>query len=332
MKRIAFFSPHMTLRGTEVVLYDFAAANEDILKNKSIVIYVKNHPLNNSNVVKKFSSRFGSNFIGIEVKGIENWPAIIPSMMSKVDNIIDKQKCDYFYIQKKGEIDGIESKYAKNLILCCGKCCSPHGHRYAYVSPWLQRVAGSNKFPLVFPPVENLNYTDEDLRTELSIPENGAVFSRTGGKDTWNLGWSNQVILEVLKHRSDAYFLFMNTQKFVEHPRVFFLEGTSDKILKTKFVNTSDAFLHCRAEGESFGSSIAEFSVRNKPVITFIHSPETNHIETLGDKGLYYHNPQTLFNVLMNFTPRPDLDWNAFKGYDILSAIKNFNLAFLDAG
>ena len=116
MKKIAFFSPHMTLRGTEVVLYDFASANEDILKNKSVVIYVKNHPLNDSSVIEKFASRFGNNLVGIYVDGIEDWSSVIPRMMAKVDEVIVEKQCEYFYIQKKGDVDGIESKYAKTLV------------------------------------------------------------------------------------------------------------------------------------------------------------------------------------------------------------------------
>jgi hypothetical protein len=38
MKTIAFLSNKLTLRGTEVALYDYADYNEKILGNKSVII------------------------------------------------------------------------------------------------------------------------------------------------------------------------------------------------------------------------------------------------------------------------------------------------------
>ena len=37
---------------------------------------------------------------------------------------------------------------------------------------------------------------------------------------------------------------------------------------KEAFYRTCDAMLHARRDGETFGLAVAEFSVRNKPVIT----------------------------------------------------------------
>ena len=37
-KRVAFLSNKLTLRGTEVAIFDYADYNEKILKNKSIII------------------------------------------------------------------------------------------------------------------------------------------------------------------------------------------------------------------------------------------------------------------------------------------------------
>ena len=74
---------------------------------------------------------------------------------------------------------------------------------------------------------------------------------------------------------------------------------------KTKFINTCDAMLHARFEGERFGSTCGEFSLRNKPIITWHQSRERSHIEILGDKGLYYNSPQDLFDILTNFKKEP---------------------------
>ena len=66
------------------------------------------------------------------------------------------------------------------------------------------------------------------------------------------------------------------------------LETHLDKEFKMKFVNTSDFMIHGRARGETFGLAIAEFSIRNKPIIAFSNPPEKAHLEILGEKCLIY--------------------------------------------
>ena len=49
-----------------------------------------------------------------------------------------------------------------------------------------------------------------------------------------------------------------------------------------KFVNASDCMIHARARGETFGLAIAEFSIRNKPIIAYSNPPEKAHLDILG--------------------------------------------------
>ena len=134
---------------------------------------------------------------------------------------------------------------------------------------------------------------------------------------------------QILLKRSDIYFLFLYTNKFIDHKNVIYLEGNSDMEYKTKFINTCDAMLHARHQGESFGLSVGEFSIRNKPVITWTHGRDGAHIEMLGNRGIYYNNDVELFNILNNFVPDPTKDWNAFKNYNSESVMKIFNNVFL---
>jgi hypothetical protein len=137
------------------------------------------------------------------------------------------------------------------------------------------------------------------------------------------------VIAEVLKQNDNIYFLFLNTTKFMDHPRVIHLDTIVDNNHKTKFINTCDAMLHVRFIGESFGLACGEFSIRNKPVITWFNSKERNHIEILGEKGIYYHNPNELFFILINFKPRPDIDWNCYREYTPEKIMKIFDEVYL---
>ena len=75
--------------------------------------------------------------------------------------------------------------------------------------------------------------------------------------------------------------------------------------------------LHARYIGESFGLSCAEFSVRNKPIITYEKSPERNHIDTLDEKGIYYENYSDILHVLRNL----DKKRNKFFRMELLSRL-----------
>jgi len=81
---------------------------------------------------------------------------------------------------------------------------------------------------------------------------------------------------------------------------------------KTKFINTCDAMLHARQQGESFGLAIGEFAVRNKPVITFNGGDDQNHIKLLKDKGFFYNNKTDLKSILNSFKPDPDINYDCY--------------------
>jgi hypothetical protein len=58
--------------------------------------------------------------------------------------------------------------------------------------------------------------------------------------------------------------------------------------------------IHARGEGETFGLSIAEFSINNKPIIT-CPSGDLEHIKILGEKAILYKSKEELLNIFMNF-------------------------------
>jgi hypothetical protein len=204
----------------------------------------------------------------------------------------------------------------------------PHGDVYAYVSKWLSDSCSNGEMPYV-PYMADLPNVEENLRADLEIPEDAVVFGRTGGHDTWNLPFSNQVMEALLAHRQDAYFLFQNTPIPFEHERITHVESTADLIYKTKFINSCDAMIHARHEGESFGLACAEFSLRNKPIITWNGSRERNHIDILGPKGLYYENGREMFDVLLSFEKSTDKDWNCYKDFNPQTVMEKFKEVYL---
>jgi hypothetical protein len=318
MKKIAFYQPHLDIQGTGVSYFDYATHNETILGNKSYMICDKNHPSTHLLSTKKFKDKLDV----IELDGNEN--------MCALERTCKDLNVDALYIQKCGRrYDGRFLENIPTFIHVVGVNNEPHGTVYAYVSEWLSQHCSNYEIPFI-PYMTYLPDTQEDLKKQLNIPEDAIVFGRTGGPYSWNIPFVNSVIKQILNENSKVYFLFANTNKFMEHERVIFHAPFADLEYKRKFINTTDAFLHARAEGESFGASVAEFSLCNKPVITFANSPERNHIFTLKDKGIYYTGPDELYSILKNFNPQLNADWNAYRDFTPGVVMKKFKEVFID--
>lgn len=317
---IAFHSNQLGLRGVEVALYDYALYNEEILGNKSIIISDANSDLR---AYEKFKSRFD---------------VLLYEDFKEVQNHVDKQKIDIVYYQKAGNYDGKLVTNAKNVVHSVFQLHQPHGEVYAYISKWLaQKMSGGN-LPHVPYIVDILKYDhNQNYRDFFGIPKDAIVFGYYGGSDSFNIDFAKRAVIEVAKKRSDIYFLFMNSEEFGESlSNVLFLEGTTDFDKKIGFINTCDACLHARNGGESFGLTVAEFSSKNKPVITTSYCTvalnDLAHLDMLGEKAIIYNSYEDLVEILTNFNEIKKLrnDWNCYSQYNPESVMKIFKNVFLD--
>ena len=311
--KIALHDNCICVRGTTVAIYDYAYFLKEKYNYDCIIIYNQTRTENDKDVYAKFAKHF-------PIYSYEN--------PSEIDNILLKEKCDYFFMIKGGLPDGIISNVCKNLVMAISAHVRQHhihGDKFFVCSKWLKNLTGIDYVPHMI----NLPDVKENLRKELNIPDSAVVFVRTGGNDTFNLNFAKQAVINTLKQRTDCYFVFQNTDVFDQHERIIYLPSNPDLNYKVKLINTSDAFLHARDIGESFGIACGEFSIKNKPVITWNGSPERNHIEILGDKGLLYNNEHDLTNLLLNFQPNKNIDYNCYKEYEPLKVIKRFHDMYL---
>ena len=303
--KIAFQSNQLSLQGTEIALYDYAYFNQKILGNESIVVFEKNNPHNNADVIRKFEKEFPT--VGYEKFG-------------DVDDIVRQHRADLLYCIKSGKKDGKISRVVPTMVHAVfpTPITQVHGAAYAFVSEWLSLICANNKVPAVphmvhFPPLRES--VTPDLRTELGIPGSATVFACYGGPRSFDVAFvQKEVIPRVLDERSDIYFAFLNIEKFIEHPRVLFLPGSSDIEYKMRFINTSDAMLHARQAGESFGMACAEFSILNKPIFAYAKSRDKNHLMVLGKRGFIYAHAEELTQMLLSFDREAAAtqDWDCY--------------------
>jgi hypothetical protein len=316
---IGFLSNKLTLRGTEIAMYDYAHFNETLLNNKSIIITrdyenIKDHFDVSLDAYNKFKKRFQVEFYQTQ---------------SDIDNIVEKYKLTHLYIIKGGNFDGLYTTKCKNLIHCVFTAYQPHGHVYSVISSDVNRLSNTN-YPVVPHMIYNSNNID-NFRKELNIQENAIVFGRYGGLETFDINFVHEVIKLILNIRSDIYFIFMNTYVFHKHNNIIYLDGTSDMNIKKKFINTCDALLHARFGGETFGLTCGEFALELKPVITWNGSKERNHINVLGDKAILYNDITDLFNILINFNKEKySMENNGFFDYLPEKVIDIFKRVYLE--
>jgi hypothetical protein len=315
--KIAFHDNCLCLRGTTVAIYDWAYWTRHYLDVEPIIMFNNNNSFNNLDVIKKFEKEF---------------PVFGYNDKSEIDKILSQNKCDAFLMEKGGEPDGVISSVSKNLVNAISGWWKPewvHGDVYAMGSKWLSKITNYT-IPYV-PYIVDLPLHDIDMRNELGIPKDSLVVGRNGGWDTFDIPFVKQSIIEVLDKRKDIWFVFQYTEPFYHHERIIYLEPTADLNEKVKFINTCDAMIHARYIGESFGLSCAEFSLRNKPVITYYHSPERNHIETLDKKGIYYDNKGDIDHIFMNLDKKEinQLDWNCYQEYSPEKVVKKFKEIYL---
>lgn len=323
--RIAFHSYQLNERGLEVALYDYAHFSHKLFGVEPFIVSCANRDLCG---ISKFQKEFPVHLYKSNWHSGDN-----KEIREELERFVDENNIDIFYATKGGENDGILPTNCFTLTHCVFDTRDPHGDVYAAISDWL---ANKHKPIPSVPMMVNLG-PDEygNLKDQLGIPKDAFVFGRHGGQDSFhNLAGSYKAISDALEKRSNLYFVFLNTKKFCNHPRCIHIPRILDLREKRKFLNTCDAMMHCR-NGETFGLACGEFSILNKPVVTFAgQQDDYAHIEILGDKGIYYHSYNDLLKILLELDHNTvyNKNWDAYsEKYCPEAVMKKFKKEFLDA-
>ena len=237
MLTIGFLSNKLTLRGTEVCIFDYADFSEKLLGHKSIII---TRPINLVQVVsprdvhplayKKFTDRF---------------PVEYYTQPHEVNDIVKRNKIDVLFIEKAGHsTDGLVFDCCKTIIHCVFTTQFPHGTVYTSISHFLNKYLNTN-VP-VLPYMIRVDDTKEDMRKELGIPDDAHVFGSYSGADEYCIDYVKKVVSEVCvdEQYKNIYFIYLNIDEFgPKSGRLKFLPGTADMKFKRKFINTCDAMI-----------------------------------------------------------------------------------------
>jgi len=324
-KNIIFFVRHFLERGSEVAIYQYAHYNETILGNKSyIACFTKGNPIRTCEmgICESTYDKFKNRFTIFELNMIED-----------IRNYIDTYNISVFYTLAAGGEDVYKFHdktiwgECKTIKHCVFQTNAPESDYYCCISDYLSKK-DKNNIP-VFPHMIDLPETQDNMRALLHIPEEAIVFGGYGGKDSFSIGYVHGVVEYVanLSLETPIYFLFANFHKFCpDNPRIIHLPMILDSIEKVKFINTCDAMLWARSDGETFGIAIGEFSSKNKPIICSAVG-DLAHVDFLGKKAFLYKSLGHLTNILLKFSKESvkDKDWNCFREYTPEKVMTEFN-------
>lgn len=317
---ILFHTNQIDVRGTCNALFYYALYNQIILNNKSYIITLNQNQHKSDEIAL---AHFQKNFVILYYNDLE-------SLESCIDNLgIDI----VYYISYGKRSDTIMSSKVKNVIHCVFDMSEPFGDVYAGVSKAL--AAKFNK-TLYVPHIIGLYPSNEsnNLRDLYKIPTDAIVFGRHGGTDTFNIPFCMDTIVNIVTNFDKIFFVLVNTHPFYSHKQIIHIDKIIEDDDKRRFINTCDAHIECGTLGHSFGISIGEFSVFNKPSICFDDGTLWNrsHIDILKDKGLYYKDSASFYNILTTFDKNVYAlkDNNAYREYNPTDVMQTFKEVFID--
>ena len=248
-----------------------------------------------------------------------------------------EEKVDVLFKSCGGWNDGKVSKYVKTCVQAIFDIYQPHGDVYSYLHEYMSNKMTNGKAPYVYGICDYLPEPNLNLREIYNIPSTAKVFGRIGAKDSFNVDCAKHAIIDLVNNTEDVYFMFFGTDSFYEHPRIIYLPKSHEYQDKSNFVNACDAMLHARIDGEIFSLSTAEFSIRNKPIITWNppNPPEhydTGHIYLMQENAIYYKDGNELLHILINLDKKEigDLEWDKYCGeYNPQKVMNEFKEVYL---
>ncbi len=312
--RIGFHAGAINERGMSVALYDYARGCQDILGHEAVVYFSEPH--SDAAVVGKYRESL----------------QLIPLPRGRDQRLFSEpHKLDFCYFIRDGRQQLLGLSAGRTGVHAVFRHFEPHGDVYAYVSDWLSDWMTGGKAPAV-PHMVSLPEAPGDLRPDLGIPKDAFVIGRYGGFDQFNIPFAQTAVAEALERRSNLHFLFVNTEKFLEHARAHFLPPVISPSEKARFINSCDAGLNGKKIGESFGLAIVEFLHFGKPVFSWAGGMDQNHVHLTPERTWNYRTKRDLLRLLTEYVPDPadsDLARNSVECYRPEPVMKRFENAFL---
>jgi len=358
-------------RGTAVSTYEYAHQTEKILNLRSIIIYPycleeeEKHQLESigdgiiEGGLERFRRRFGDRVYSYNnnMKNSINCKDLIGGV--ELVKTALHLNCSILYMQKYGTKDSPPAypNSFSNLMPTAVHAIfryERHGTYYAslnenipFFPPYICGTSNEDSCDeteflsyVVTKPKTVVTYESQtvSLREELGIAPDTLVVCNHGGRGSFDVSIAAEgVNLLIAKYNSSRLqFLILGSLYASNGTSIRYLPQISSIDAKERFFNACSCMLHARFMGETFGLAVAEFSIRNKPVLTYTgpleqHLADQEHIRILGRKGYYYSNAEDIVAIISDWVLNgiPSRDYNAYRSYSPNRIMDDFKRIFL---
>lgn len=326
--RLCFHLNELNFRGTVASTFNYAHYAETLLGHESVILHPVRRDLSS---LPLFQERFPGAVYGYN--GSETEDYVGGTLMRQL--LVDA-KCEWLYVVKYGTIQSSPSypmSFQEDLptVVHAVFHLQFHGVRIicAPVNKYLPYyLLGSEVVPHIVnaapQPSVAIEEAVQDFKEFMGIPSTALVVCGFGGGPSFNIPFALDAVAQLLALHAPTslHFLFAGVEVNIQHVSVTSLGPILNSTAKEVFLQSCHCLLHARAEGETFGLSVAEFSARNKPVLTHKgfdgqHASELEHVRILGSKGFYYSSQDDIVNTLTTWikTGLPVGDFNAYKQF-----------------
>lgn len=273
----------LNFRGTAVAVYDYAKYNEEVLGNESVIGYHADVGYEKD--------------MGTEQEALDKIKSRFEVREFKSNRPLDEfcKDVDLAYFLRAGHQEPLPTN-VKTAVHSVFQFKQPHGDVYAYVSEWLARTMSNNNIPYV-PHIVQLPEANNNYKERFNLKDKITI-GRYGGFYKFDIPFVKKAVEKVLEKSDKHVFLFVNTQPFIKHDRVIYLDSIVDLQKKANYLNTCDAFLHARSDGESFGLALCEALFMNKPTFAWEDGKDKHHVDLLKDTGLLYNENNIVEKLL----------------------------------
>ena len=236
---------------------------------------------------------------------------------------------DLAYFMKYGYNDGKLMPNIPNIVHAVFQSYDPHGEAYLYISEWLARkmriknlknIAKLSRKGLNSLKGKNFNYlphivdlplSAKNMRAIWQIPEDALVGGRHGAMNTFDVPMVHRTVHQLLSEYTNLYFVFANTNRFINHPRVKFLPKLMSRIETREYLSSLDFYIHARHRGETFGLSLLEAMLCKIPVFSFSGGVDGNHRHLLkNSQNSLFHTAEQLSNGIRDLSDYGDVESN----------------------
>ena len=305
MAKIIMVTDAISIRGDSVNLENYAKILKKFYGIECLIAYNPSMANNSRQRIKEIQES------GIDLETFTNESELVP--------ISKNFQATHGYFVADGRFYSRWIPGLKHLNHSVFRFFEPYGDKYAYVSEWLHKYAirkkicrTSSQLELIY---KNSNSpfkvmqkmqtgwvphtvlpkfeSGREFRKKYKIGKEVFLVGRIGGFKTFSDPEAKKAVHKILESHKDIIFCFINTEKFIDHKNAMFL-GEINDLEKWQFYDACNLLLNCRLSGESFGFSVVEPLMINKPVLapSILRNRlmDQNQISILRFQGLLYHN------------------------------------------